>query len=104
MSAVVLESTLACPTCGFRKTETMPTNACQFFYECPQCKTLLRPKAGDCCVFCSYGTVKCPPVQHVEAEIARALLEPHGMVDTVHVGRHDEEPQPLVEPDRRSRD
>ena len=23
----------------------------------------LRPKPGDCCVFCSYGTVKCPPIQ-----------------------------------------
>ncbi|WP_440136124.1 GDCCVxC domain-containing (seleno)protein [Escherichia coli] len=41
----------------------MPTDACQFFYECEQCKALLRPKAGDCCVFCSYGSVKCPPVQ-----------------------------------------
>ena len=23
----------------------------------------LRPRSGDCCVFCSYGTVKCPPIQ-----------------------------------------
>nr|WP_283817643.1 GDCCVxC domain-containing (seleno)protein [Bradyrhizobium diazoefficiens] len=21
------------------------------------------PKSGDCCVFCSYGTVPCPPKQ-----------------------------------------
>jgi GNAT superfamily N-acetyltransferase len=28
-----------------------------------QCATVLRPKAGDCCVFCSYGSVECPPVQ-----------------------------------------
>jgi hypothetical protein len=41
----------------------MPTDACQFFYECTSCKAMLRPKAGDCCVFCSYGSVKCPPVQ-----------------------------------------
>jgi hypothetical protein len=41
----------------------MPVDACQFFYECEKCKVLLRPKAGDCCVFCSYGSVKCPPVQ-----------------------------------------
>jgi hypothetical protein len=39
-----------------------PTAACQFFYECVNCKTLLRPKSGDCCVFCSYGSVKCPPM------------------------------------------
>jgi hypothetical protein len=41
----------------------MPTDACQFYYECTNCKTLLRPKAGDCCVFCSYGSVSCPPIQ-----------------------------------------
>jgi len=41
----------------------MPTDACQFYYACEGCAALLRPKAGDCCVFCSYGTVKCPPIQ-----------------------------------------
>lgn len=34
----------------------MPTDACQFFYECERCNTVLSPKVGDCCVFCSYGT------------------------------------------------
>lgn len=42
---------------------TMPTDACQYFYECANCGAMLRPKLGDCCVFCSYGSVKCPPVQ-----------------------------------------
>jgi hypothetical protein len=41
----------------------MPADACMFSYECTGCHTLLRPKAGDCCVFCSFGTVKCPPQQ-----------------------------------------
>jgi hypothetical protein len=41
----------------------MPTDACQFFYECKGCGALLRPRRGDCCVFCTYGTVPCPPVQ-----------------------------------------
>ncbi|MCX8252660.1 MAG: hypothetical protein OTI36_01605 [Beijerinckiaceae bacterium] len=45
----------------------MPTNACQFFYECTGCGSLLRPKAGDCCVFCSYGDVPCPPIQDERA-------------------------------------
>tara|TARA_R110002033_G_scaffold77963_2_gene129543 strand:+ start:1471 stop:1833 length:363 start_codon:yes stop_codon:yes gene_type:complete len=27
----------------------MPTNACQFFYECENCKTVLKPREGDCC-------------------------------------------------------
>jgi len=41
----------------------MPTDACTYFYECENCKEMLKPKSGDCCVFCSYGTVKCPPIQ-----------------------------------------
>ncbi len=60
---VELESTITCPTCGHKKKEIMPTDACQFFYECEQCKTVLKPKQGDCCVYCSYGTVKCPSIQ-----------------------------------------
>ena len=42
MSAITLESVLTCPRCGFVKLETMPTDACQFYYECSNCKTLLR--------------------------------------------------------------
>ena len=60
---VELSSTITCPHCGHSKDEMMPTNACVFFYECEQCKKRLQPKPGDCCVFCSYGTVKCPPIQ-----------------------------------------
>jgi len=63
VKSVTLESILTCPRCGFAATETMPTDACLFFYECSKCNSLLRPKPGDCCVFCSYGSVKCPPIQ-----------------------------------------
>jgi len=61
--AVELRSTITCPECGHRQTETMPTNACQWFYECKGCGAVLRPKPRTCCVFCSWGTVPCPPVQ-----------------------------------------
>lgn len=60
---VIRKSELTCPRCGHRRLETMPADACQFFYECVGCGTLLRPKPGDCCVFCSYGSVPCPPKQ-----------------------------------------
>jgi hypothetical protein len=63
MNAVALVSTITCPECGHAKQETMPTDACQWFYECESCKAVLRPKAGDCCVYCSYATNKCPPMQ-----------------------------------------
>ena len=63
MNALCLESTLTCPHCGHVEVLTMPTDACQWYHECPACRALLKPKPGDCCVFCSYGTVSCPPVQ-----------------------------------------
>jgi len=58
-----LESTLTCPKCGHQAVETMPTDACQFFYDCKDCGERLKPVPGDCCVFCSYGSVPCPPIQ-----------------------------------------
>lgn len=54
-------SMIACPACEFSKQELMPIDSCLFFYHCTNCGILLRPKAGDCCVFCSYGSVACPP-------------------------------------------
>jgi len=66
-----LQSTLVCPHCGQSSTETMPTGACQFFYQCPPCGEVLRPKSGDCCVFCSYGDVPCPPVQLERAGVGK---------------------------------
>jgi hypothetical protein len=61
----VLHSTLTCPECGAASELVMPTDACVYFHECTACHTLLRPNPGDCCVFCSFGSVKCPPVQQV---------------------------------------
>lgn len=60
---IELESIITCQECGHSEKETMPTDACQFFYECKNCGVVLKPKSGDCCVYCSYGTVPCPPIQ-----------------------------------------
>ena len=60
---MLLESVITCPHCAARKSESMPTDACRVFYQCSGCGTVLRPRPGDCCVFCSYGSVPCPPVQ-----------------------------------------
>jgi hypothetical protein len=64
---VVLTSVIVCPDCGHRQAEAMPTDACQFFYDCKGCGAVLKPLPGDCCVFCSDGTVACPPMQHGDA-------------------------------------
>ncbi len=63
MTLPVLESTVTCPACGHARTERMPEDTCLFFWDCPGCGARLKPKPGDCCVFCSYGSVPCPPVQ-----------------------------------------
>lgn len=46
----------------------MPDDACRQLYSCTGCGEVLRPRSGDCCVFCSYGTVACPPKQAREIE------------------------------------
>jgi hypothetical protein len=61
--AVLHETTLTCPSCGFRKDETMPEDQCVYFYTCTHCGKVLKPIFGDCCVFCSYGSLVCPSEQ-----------------------------------------
>lgn len=63
MTTVILLSTLTCPHCGHQATEEMPTDACIYFYDCMGCGRKLKPNPGDCCVFCSFADVPCPPIQ-----------------------------------------
>ena len=58
-----LNATLTCPRCGHQVHAVMPTDRCIVVYTCPACGRTLRPKAGDCCVFCSYADVRRPPAQ-----------------------------------------
>ena len=81
-SEPVLQSIITCPQCGHRAEETMPTNACLFFYDCPACGAKLKPKAGDCCVFCSYGSVPCPPIQAGHDVVPEIRLQSRTKVTT----------------------
>ena len=63
MTAIIFESKIQCPYCGFVKEEEMPADSCVYFYVCTNCNKILKPNIGDCCLFCSYGSVKCPPKQ-----------------------------------------
>jgi hypothetical protein len=54
---------VVCPACRRVSVETMPTDRCVLTFECPACHTVLAPKPGDCCVFCSYGDKRCPFMQ-----------------------------------------
>jgi len=64
---MILESAITCPRCGHRATEAMPEYACLFLYDCKGCGEQLKPRPGDCCVFCSYGSMPCPPIQEARA-------------------------------------
>ncbi len=57
------KSEITCPFCGHKKIETMPTDVCLLKYTCKNCKKEIVAKEGDCCVFCSYGSKKCPSKQ-----------------------------------------
>lgn len=52
---------IRCPACGVETEEVMPSDACVYFWDCPACSTVVRPRPGDCCVFCSYASAACPP-------------------------------------------
>lgn len=54
------ECTVRCPACAVETRVTMPADACVFFWDCPACAAVVRPSAGHCCVFCSYGSAPCP--------------------------------------------
>lgn len=60
---MILESKITCSFCKHEKIGTMPVNSCLFFYTCEKCSQRIKPKSGDCCVFCSYGNISCPPIQ-----------------------------------------
>jgi hypothetical protein len=59
----IRQAEITCPHCEHVSLETMPTDSCLYFYECTGCGAVLRPKAGDCCVFCSFGNAPCPSRQ-----------------------------------------
>jgi rubredoxin len=57
---MIQKALFTCPECGYKKEAVMPTDTCQHFYQCSNCKKIISPKKGDCCVFCSYADKKCP--------------------------------------------
>ncbi len=59
----VFAAVITCPLCGVQSRESMPADACLRYYRCTGCGETLKPRPGDCCVFCSYADSRCPPEQ-----------------------------------------
>jgi hypothetical protein len=70
-----LHSTITCAACGHRAKETMPVDSCRYLYTCRRCGLQMKPKQGDCCVYCSYGDTPCPPIQEERALSRDSLLK-----------------------------
>jgi len=78
MSEPIFEAALTCPECGSVHIETMPLDACQYFYECKTCGTLLRPKPGDWLrlLFIQPHALSTAPTSEVLLGQARKLSQP----------------------------
>lgn len=61
------QSIITCPICEHAAIETMAIDACQYIYDCKRCGYRMKPIHGKCCVYCSYGSVPCPPMQEGRA-------------------------------------
>lgn len=69
---IIAVSVVKCPVCGFSAAERMPPDRRVLIYRCDGCRAILNPKPGDCCIFCSYGTVPCPAHQDEAAAVPAA--------------------------------
>ncbi len=52
-------SVVTCPHCQAFELVEIPTGFSQHLYRCPSCLVILKPKSGDCCIFCSFGSHDC---------------------------------------------
>ncbi|WP_286298636.1 GDCCVxC domain-containing (seleno)protein [Polynucleobacter sp. TUM22923] len=52
-------SLITCPCCQETQMLEVQEGLSQQFYRCPSCATLLKTDSGDCCIFCSYGSLTC---------------------------------------------
>jgi len=63
---LILETMLKCPHCSVEQRATMPVSGMKMAQDCRFCNETMIAKQGSCCVFCSYGIIKCPDAQYKE--------------------------------------
>ena len=92
MKTIIVKTTslITCPHCGHKKKLEMPITYFEFFYDCETCKKLIKPLKGDCCIFCSYGSVPCPPIQ-------KNISSSPKIVENKIVGKSDRDVEVMVD-------
>jgi hypothetical protein len=63
---LIFGTTVKCPHCGVERTAIMPSMGRKMALSCPSCNKIIFKKEDSCCVFCSYGIIKCPVEQEKE--------------------------------------
>lgn len=63
VSDVLNKNELTCPECGTKQKGEMLEAAYSYAYQCNGCSEIIEKKNDSCCVYCSYGEVKCPSEQ-----------------------------------------
>ena len=71
MTITILQTIMKCPNCRTTETVTMDQKIPGDFFTCKECEKTHEPRLGDCCVYCSYGSVNCPAVQQIILRMAR---------------------------------
>ena len=71
MTITILQTIMKCPNCRTTETVTMDPKIPGDFFTCKECEKTHEPRLGDCCVYCSYGSVNCPAVQEIILRMAR---------------------------------
>jgi hypothetical protein len=59
ITPLVQHSTITCPQCHAAEILEIPKGSSQHLYRCRACSAILKPKSGDCCIFCSFGDIDC---------------------------------------------
>ncbi|MGK0270323.1 MAG: hypothetical protein ACI88H_000966 [Cocleimonas sp.] len=60
---MITESTLTCPHCDYKQTETLLENISPINFRCDSCLKLVRINTGECCIYCNYGDYPCIQTQ-----------------------------------------
>jgi ribosomal protein S27E len=92
MPEIVLNSAITCPECGHTEVETMPTDACQFFYDCAGCGTVLR--SARRLLPSSAHTDQCRARRYKEAKTAALRANSPGSAPTRHSRSCGNDPLP----------
>ncbi len=63
VTEILSKNMLTCPECASQQTAEMLDTGHSYAYQCDHCSEIIEKKEDSCCVYCSYGEVKCPSQQ-----------------------------------------